>query len=104
MTKNDRSAAKKRSELLVSLRKEHRDGVKAAQALLKQQQTVRKALRKALQGEPKSIPQLAESIDLPKHEVLWHIAAMKKYGQVREAGLDDEWEYYQYTLAEESKT
>lgn len=104
MTKNDRTAAKQRSEMLVGLRKEHREGVKAAQAMLKEQQTVRKALRKALQGEPKTVPQLAESTDLPKHEVLWHIAALKKYGQVREAGLDDEWEYYLYTLAEESKS
>jgi hypothetical protein len=104
MTKNDRTAAKKRSAMLVNLRKEHREGVKAAQALMKEQQTVRKALRRALQGEPKTVPQLAESIDLPPHEVLWHIAALKKYGQVREVGLDDEWEYYQYALAEEAKS
>ena len=36
---------------------------------------------------------------MPSNEVLWHIAAMKKYGLVVETGLDEN--YYRYALAEE---
>ena len=94
--------AKKRTELLVELRKTHSDSVKTAQELLKSQQTVRKALMKALAGGPRTVPQLAEAVGLPAHEVLWHIAAMKKYGQVAEAGMDEEAEYYLYCLTKEA--
>ena len=99
----DRAEAKKRSAMLANLRKEHREQVKEAQALLKEQQGIRKALRRSLQAGPHSVPQLAEETGLPAHEVLWHIAAMKKYAQVVEAGLDEEYEYYLYDLAKEAK-
>jgi len=88
--------------MLANLRKEHREQVKEAQALLKEQQSIRKALKRSLQAGPHSVPQLAAETDLPAHEVLWHIAAMKKYAQVVEAGLDEEYEYYLYDLAKEA--
>jgi hypothetical protein len=102
MTATDRAEAKKRSTMLANLRKEHREQVKEAQALLKEQQSIRKALKRSLQAGPHSVPQLAAETDLPAHEVLWHIAAMKKYAQVVEAGLDEEYEYYLYDLAKEA--
>jgi hypothetical protein len=86
--------------MLAALRKENREQVKATQQHLKETQLTRKALRRALQGEPQSVPALALELGQPAHEVLWHIAAMKKYGEVKEAGLDEDYEYYLYTLAE----
>ncbi len=103
MTTTDREAAKKRSAMLAGLRKQHRDKVKAAQAMLKEQLGVRKTLKRALVAGPHSVPQLAAETGLPAHEVLWHMAAMKKYAQVVEAGLDEDYEYYLYDLAKESK-
>ena len=93
--------AKKRTELLVELRKQNRDAVKTAQDLLKVQQTARKALERALSGGPHTVPQLAQATSMPAHEVLWHMAAMKKYSEVAEAGTDEANEYYLYRSTKE---
>jgi hypothetical protein len=100
MPDTSKEQAKKRTEMLADLRNQHRERVKQAQALLKEQQTTRKALGRAMQGAPKSIPQLAEASGLPAHQVLWHVAAMKKYGTVVETGMDEDTVYYLYALAE----
>lgn len=96
-------AKKKRTEMLVEMRKEHRDAVQKAQALLKAQQSARKALERALTGGPHSVPQLAQAVNMPAHEVLWHVAAMKKYGIVAEAGTDESGDYYLYRLTKEAQ-
>jgi len=101
MTINKQTDAKKCSEMLVNLRKQNAKRVNDAQAMLKVQQAVRKQLNRALKAGPQTVPQLAEAVDLPAHEVLWHIAAMKKYAQVVEVGLNEEYEYCLYGLAKE---
>lgn len=102
MMTTDKEAAKKRTAMLADLRKKNRDKVEQAQALLKEQQMARKALRRAIQGEPKSVPEIAANTGLPAHEVLWHVTAMKKYAEVLEDGMDDDFEYYTYRLAKEA--
>jgi hypothetical protein len=56
----------------------------------------RKAIRKLLEDGPATVPQIAESTSMPSAEALWHIAGMRKYGQVSEAGEDGD--YVLYTL------
>lgn len=102
MTKKSKEEAKKRTEMLVALRKQHRDKVKQAQAMLKEQQAARKAISRAIQGGPKTIPQIAEATSLPAHEVLWYVATMKKYGLVTEAGMNEDYTYYLYKLTQEA--
>jgi len=104
MPDTDKEKAKKRTEMLAGLRNQYRERVKQAQALLKAQQTARKILSRVMQGEPKSIPQLAEASGLPAHEILWHVAAMKKYDEVVETGMDEDSVYYLYKLAEEARS
>ncbi len=94
--------ARQRTEMLAVLRSQHSEAVKQAQAALKEQQTTRKPLQRAMAGGAKSVPQLAESTGLPAHVVLWHLAAMKKYGQAVEAGLDKDGDYYLYALSKEA--
>lgn len=98
MTKEE---AKKRTEMLKQLREQHDEGVKATQALLKEMNNTRKLLRQAMKTEPRTVPEMATETGLPANEVLWHVIAMKKYGQVAETGLDGY--YYRYTLAEGGK-
>jgi predicted transcriptional regulator len=100
MTTNEEK--KKRTEMLVEMRKEHRDSVQKAQELLKAQQSARKALERALTGGPHSVPQLAQAVNMSAHEVLWHVAGMKKYGIVAEAGTDESGDYYLYRLTKEA--
>jgi predicted Rossmann fold nucleotide-binding protein DprA/Smf involved in DNA uptake len=103
MTKKEsKEEAKKRTEMLAGLRKQHSERVKIAQGMLKEQKAVRKTLMRAMRGGPHSVPQLAEDSDLPADEVLWHIASMKKYGEVAEVGLDEDYEYYMYILEKEA--
>jgi predicted Rossmann fold nucleotide-binding protein DprA/Smf involved in DNA uptake len=96
---SDKTAAKKRIELLKELREEHKDTVEKAQAYLKDQQALRRELRKAMKGGPKTVPEIAQGAQLPTDQVLWHVMAMKKYDLVREVGMEAE--YYQYQLTEE---
>lgn len=103
MTTNDKDTKQERNKLLADLRKENREQVEENQAALKDQLSVRKTLRRVLQGEPRSIPDIAQNTGLPAHEVLWHVNAMKKYGEVVEDGMDDDFEYYLYRLAKEAK-
>ena len=103
MTAKKREEAKKQTEMLAALRKQRSEQVKQDQALLKEQQGVRKMLRGAMKAGPRTIPQLAEATGLPSHKVLWHVTAMKKYGLVIEEGLNEDYEYYLYALSEEVK-
>ncbi len=102
MSSESKEKARQRTRLLVELRKKHAEAVKGTQELLKAQQAVRRTLQRALQDEPRTVPQLAEATGLAAHEVLWHVAAMKKYGLVEEAGMDDAEEYYLYCLPREA--
>jgi predicted Rossmann fold nucleotide-binding protein DprA/Smf involved in DNA uptake len=102
MMTTDKEKSRQRTRMLAELREQHRESVKAAQAMLKEQQTARKSISRAIQGGPKSVPQIAEITGMPPHEVLWYVAAMKKYGQIVEDGLDDDYEYYLYRLAKEA--
>jgi hypothetical protein len=103
MMTTDKEAAQKRTAMLADLRKQNREKVEVAQAMLKEQQVTRKAISRVIQGTPKSVPEIAAATELPPHEVLWHITAMKKYGEVVEDGLDDDFEYYLYRLAKEAR-
>lgn len=103
MTKKEsKEETKKRTEMLAGLRKQHSERVKIAQEMLKEQKGVRKTLMRAMRGGPHSVPQLAIDTDIPADEVLWHIASMKKYGEVAEVGLDEDYEYYMYILEKEA--
>ncbi len=103
MKVKNKEDAKLRTEKLVDLRKQHGERVKRAQQLFKAQQSVRKTLERAMQGAPHSVPQLAERTGISAHEILWHIAAMKKYGLVEETGTDESGDYYLYGLSKETK-
>jgi hypothetical protein len=96
---SDQAASRPRSETLKQLRAQHQQTIERTQALLKQQQAVRKAIRQAMAGGPKILPEIAAATGLPLEHLLWHITAMKKYEAVVEVGRAGEG--YQYQLAEE---
>jgi predicted HTH transcriptional regulator len=96
--------SRKQTQMLIELRKQNNTQVKRAQELLKEQQNIRKILQHALQQVPRSIPQLSAITNIAPHLILWHIAAMKKYGIIEEAGMDEMGEYYLYSLVKETKS
>jgi len=85
---------------LKRLRKEREPQVKAAQAASKAVRAERKRIGAELESGPKSVPQLAATVDMSTDRVLWHIAAMRKYGELVEAP-DKDGDYFTYELAQE---
>ncbi len=104
MTLDKKQEARERTRMLLELRKEYASTVESAQELLKKQQAARKLLEKSMRDGPRSVPQLTQQTGIPAHEVLWHMASMKKYGLVVEAGTDDSGDYFIYSLNKESKS
>jgi predicted transcriptional regulator len=84
-----------RAELLKQLRKAHQQTVERTQALYKEQRQMQNAICELIRTEPKTVPQIATAIGKPPHQVLWFIAAMKKYGIVAETGMCGDYPLYQ---------
>jgi hypothetical protein len=64
----------------------------------KKYNTFKKAIKDALKGEPKTIPQIAADIQMPVHETTYYLMAMQKFGDVVVDSIDDMDEYYFYKL------
>jgi predicted transcriptional regulator len=91
-----------RTALLKELREQHADTIEHIRERLKAQKALRRQICAVMEEGPKTIPEIAEASELPSHEVLWHVTAMKKYDLVVEVGQSGE--YYQYAMAEEAKS
>lgn len=63
-------------------------------AWAKQQRDTLKAIRLALQQGPATIPEIASRASLPSQTVVWHIMAMKRYGQLAECGQSGDFFLY----------
>jgi len=62
---------------------------------------IRKKIVEAIGRGPQTVPEIAEATGLPSHEVLWHVMAMKKYGDVVEG--EESGDYYQYALKQKQE-
>ena len=91
---SDREAAKKRAQELKDLRAKHQNTVDQTQALLKEQGKIEREILKVIKEESKSVPTIASELEIPSHRVLWFLAAMKKYDQVMEDGMDGDYVLY----------
>ena len=98
---SDKEKARQRTQLLKSLREEHKETVEKTQTLLKEYKKIQGEICKSTREAPKTVPEIAEATGLPAHEVLWHITAMRKYDRVLETGICGE--YYLYQAAKEGK-
>ena len=67
----------------------------------KDQRETRKALQNALKAGPRTVPELARETNLPSHKVMWHLMAMKRYGELVEAG--EAGDYVKYALKESER-
>jgi predicted transcriptional regulator len=91
---SEQDAAKQRAQILKELRGERQFTVSQTQALLKEQGKIERKIIKLIKEESKTIPDIAASLDIPTHRVLWFLTALKKYDQVREDGMDGEYVLY----------
>jgi predicted transcriptional regulator len=90
---------KEQVQTLKALREERQETVSRAQELLKEQQAVRKVIRNTLRDGAKTVPEVADSTELPSHVVMWYMMAMKKFNLIEELDMDGQ--YYRYQLVQE---
>ena len=83
-----------RGEMLKRLRSEHAETVTRTQALLKEQKRVQKEICQFIRENPKTVPEIAEAVNMPSNEVLWYLASYKKYGIVVEDGMCADYPLY----------
>jgi hypothetical protein len=88
-------------DLLARLREERGATVDAAVARNKARQAARKKVRAAMASGAATVPAIAAASALPSGEVLWHVAAMRKYGALVETG--QEGDYPTYALKADEK-
>jgi len=84
-----------RGEMLKRLRAAHAESVERTQALFREQKQMQSAICQFIRETPKTVPEIAKEIGKPAHEVLWFVAALKKYGIVVEAGMCGDYPLYQ---------
>jgi hypothetical protein len=83
----------------IDILRERRGGVSEPLKLyVKEQQRIRKLLREGLKSGPQTCPQLARQSGVEASVVLWHLMAMRRYGEVVEGGEQDG--YFLYSLKE----
>jgi hypothetical protein len=68
----------------------------------KERQAARKKVRGALAAGPATVPAISAASGLPTQDVLWHISAMRKYGDLVETGTDGD--YCTYALVAAGET
>ena len=83
-----------RGEMLKHLRAEHAETVARTQKLLKEQKRAQKEICQFIRENPKTVPEIAEAVNMPSNEVLWYLASYKKYGIVVEDGMCADYPLY----------
>ena len=92
---------KARTELLKQLRETHATSFSRTQDLLKSQKQIQQAITRAIEGQARTVPEVATATGVASEVVLWWLTTMKKYGVVAEDGMQND--YPLYKLVEEKK-
>ena len=82
---------------LKGLREARKQSVEALSRKVKEQKRIIAGIREQLGEGPKTVPEMASALGLPSSEVLWFVAALKKYGEIAEG--EKEGGYFRYELA-----
>ena len=78
--------------------REKRNVSQAAKDNLKQFIRIKKEILDALKEKEMTIDELTQKLGIPKHEVVFYLMTLVKYGNVETGGIDDMDEYYSYKL------
>ncbi|MCX6321671.1 MAG: ArsR family transcriptional regulator [Bacteroidia bacterium] len=78
--------------------REKREVTQAAKDNQKQFSKIKKSILEALQESDLTIEQLTQKLNMPKHEVVYYLMSLVKYGFVQTDAVDDMDEYFSYKL------
>ena len=76
--------------------KEQHTVPKVVKNQLKNYNRIKKMILSSIKSEAKTIPRLAEELDLPASEVMFQLMSFLKYGMVEVGDIDDDDEYFYY--------
>jgi hypothetical protein len=62
---------------------------------------IHKRILATLEDGPKTIPQIAEILEMPASDVTYFLMTCRKFGNIKVSGLDDMDEYFLYELENE---
>jgi len=74
------------------------DGVIEDTIRMKEYPQVWKAISEAIDGQGKTVAEISEETGIDKHTIMYHLMTMNKYSLVVPDGMDEDEEYYSYTL------
>lgn len=83
------------------MKKENGLQSKDVKARVKEFAGIRRAIKKALESDEKTIPQIAEETGMPPAAVTYYLMTMLKYGDVSAGEMDEDDAYYFYRLKRE---
>lgn len=92
-----RQCDRTRKELLRHLREARKQSIEKLAGRVREQKKVIKGIREELSESSKTVPEIASALGLPPSEIMWYIAALKKYGEVAEG--EKAGGYFRYELA-----
>ncbi len=82
-------------QALKELRTKRKDSIERAKKSIKRQNKIIKDIKEQIKTNGKTIPEIAEHINLPPSQVLLYIATLRKYGMVAEREKDGDYFKYQ---------
>jgi hypothetical protein len=87
---------KAKKEAMKQLRAARKEQITMASDIIKQQKKDIAAIKEQIQNNVGTVPLIADATGIPASNVLWYIAALKKYGDIIEGEKDGS--YFQYVL------
>jgi len=76
------------------------DRLRDLREVMREEMLMRDQVLAALREGPQTVPQIAEAMGSPVHEVMYWVMAARKYGLIEEI-QEPEDDYYQYALVEQ---
>ncbi len=71
--------------------------------VMREEMFMRDKVLAALREGPKTVPEIAEAVGFPVHEVMYWVMAARKYGYIKESAQPNDEDYYQYSLVEQEQ-
>lgn len=84
-------------DALKKLREKRRAWVEKAKQAIKVQNQIIKQIKAQISDTAKTVPEIAQAVDMPTSQVLLYVAGLKKYGEIVE--VDKDGDYFRYGLA-----
>jgi len=73
------------------------DQIRDAREVMRDEMIMRDKVLATLQDGPLTVPEIAEAMSFPVHEVMYWVMAARKYGLIEEVPDPDD-DYFQYAL------